>query len=893
MMDTRLLNIFGTEKHLILSSHHPWLCLLCVIIGSIFSYFIPLCGQFRIDPSEIAVSALSIDSRRDLLMCVVIAIPMLVDTILDCAYTMKNQEERILWYSKVLTLSSITVPNLILLIESSGNLDMMGYRHSVYNVRITSCGCTMAYASQRALEYDMKDVSGFCLLISVLMTIAYSCRSLSCKSDPIIHYLLDKTSISVSILAYLIFGYSIHLSLRRVQLSRYRNILDDAILMVKLSTAILVSWSFTAIEIQSKGADESNTSANCIRSYVYVQMIYTVVSISIPGRIARYEVGNATRALTEKKDFIRYISHEIRTPLNTVFLGLEYVTSALKRMSMHENRESIEPIVETVHDVYSSCKVAISILNDLLTSDKIEGGKMTLDLEYVNCCNYFISLAKPFKINAREKSVAFFVDCSKVSSTFMRTAFINVDQAKMGQVIRNLISNALKFTAGGGTVTVAITSKSFGDSSDEFMNTKAKSRIWKPLHTVGLPGSSATMKDIMRLEVRDTGAGISLYNQSQLFGQYVQFNANKLQKGGGSGLGLWISKGITELHGGNIGAFSEGEGKGSVFFIELPVTYSDNLDIDISREGKITLPSPRVSKSGIFCDSRISTSCSSPDDVVAVNSSEVVGFGPGTCNCDGVATVTKRAGCNVIHQADKVEPLKAISSSTSFTTNSLTLENKMQDAVSIVGHSATERVAEEAVEVEDLNDEDEDAKFEDIEDGSRSTISLDTVKGTAFIIKRKQQASTFPISPLTQSPFISEKEPLYELAELLKKSIRTSISESIISPQKSSDILSCIYPFIANATPFQQPLLSSISSNMMGSRYGSLAASSRYYTHKRMNDCRSGKNSPNSTSHRNTPSSTPQPSGQYHMSYVSFYFIPCLFHTSRNFNYVAGCFHLT
>ena len=873
MMDTRLLNPTENEKHMILSSYHPWLCLLCVIIGSIFSYFIPLSGQFRIDQSDLVTSASSMDSKIYLLMCIVIAIPMLVDTLLDCAYTMKNQEERILWYSKVLTISSITVPNLILLIGCSGNLNMMGYQHSVYNVRITSCGCTMAYASQRALEYDMKDVSGFCLLISILMTIAYSCRSLSCKSDPMIYYFMDKTSMSVCILAYLIFGYSLHLSLSKVRSSRYRKIFDEAILMVKLSTAIFVSWSFSAIEIQFKGTDESDTPVNCIRSYVYVQIIYTVVSISIPGRIARFEVSNATRALTEKKDFIRYISHEIRTPLNTVFLGLEFVTSALKRISMRESRDSIEPIVETVHDVYSSCKVAISILNDLLTSDKIEGGKMTLDLEYVNCCNYFISLAKPFKINAREKSIAFYVDCSKVSSSFMCTAFINVDKAKMGQVIRNLISNALKFTASGGTVTVTITNMSLGDRCNENSNTTAKSRMWEHLHAVGLPESSTTLKDIMRLEVRDTGAGISLFNQSKLFGQYVQFNANKLQKGDGSGLGLWISKGITELHGGIIGAFSEGEGKGSVFYIELPVTYSDNLDLDTFSEEKIAFPSPRASKSGIFCDSRISTGCSSPDEGVTVNNSEVAGVGPGISSSDETAKVFKRSSCNVILEVEKGVPLIATPSHTSSTISRPNLEINVQDTVRDVRHSVTEDVVEEGVEGDD-----EDGEFEDMDDDSldnrrkyqggnpRRSLSLDTVKGTAFTIPRQLHASTFPISPLTQSPFVSEKEPLYELAELLKKSIRTSISESIVSTKKSSDILSCIYPFIANAIPFQQPLVSTISSNMMGSRYGSLSASSRYYTHKKINDSRSGKSSPNSTSRRTSPSNTPRPSGQ---SYVT------------------------
>ena len=78
-----------------------------------------------------------------------------------------------------------------------------------------------------------------------------------------------------------------------------------------------------------------------------------------------------------------------------------------------------------------------------------------------------------------------------------------------------------------------------------------------------------------RLEVKDSGAGISPENQKKLFGQYVQFNAGKLQKGNGSGLGLWISKGIIELHEGVLDIYSEGEGTGSTFFVELPLSLRD------------------------------------------------------------------------------------------------------------------------------------------------------------------------------------------------------------------------------------------------------------------------------------------------------------------------------
>lgn len=75
----------------------------------------------------------------------------------------------------------------------------------------------------------------------------------------------------------------------------------------------------------------------------------------------------------------------------------------------------------------------------------------------------------------------------------------------------------------------------------------------------------------IRISVKDSGHGISAEDQKSLFTEGLQFRANQLQAGGGSGLGLWISKGVTELHYGSLEAFSEGEGLGTTFVLELPV----------------------------------------------------------------------------------------------------------------------------------------------------------------------------------------------------------------------------------------------------------------------------------------------------------------------------------
>ena len=107
----------------------------------------------------------------------------------------------------------------------------------------------------------------------------------------------------------------------------------------------------------------------------------------------------------------------------------------------------------------------------------------------------------------------------------------------MSQVLRNFLSNAIKFTPEGGRVTVRV-NKIHNDLS---------------------------------VEVEDTGAGISPTDICKLFHEVVQFNANALQGGGGTGLGLWISKKIIDLHGGTIGVRSGGEGLGSTFYFTIPI----------------------------------------------------------------------------------------------------------------------------------------------------------------------------------------------------------------------------------------------------------------------------------------------------------------------------------
>ena len=326
--------------------------------------------------------------------------------------------------------------------------------------------------------------------------------------------------------------------------------------------------------------------------------------------LMRNEAHQRQQVLQFKRRFVRFISHEIRTPLNTVCMGMDLLEDELVRKQQQEQKqgdqehqqehEEQQPETKSPDndndtaenteddsdidfwhglalDVKENAHCAVSILNDLLNYDKIESGKLQLEIGTVAIKELIIKTVNQFRLHALNSQVDLSLEFERINKNQddLESGYIHKswhvigDETKLAQVLRNLCSNALKFTPANGAVKVTVSHVPDGLS---------KARIPTPKGAANL-NSPETVKSerdgSIRICCKDTGVGLSQEQLKQLFEEGVQFDANKLQHGGGSGLGLVIAKGIIEQHGGTILAKSEGVGSGTEFIVEFPV-YREN-----------------------------------------------------------------------------------------------------------------------------------------------------------------------------------------------------------------------------------------------------------------------------------------------------------------------------
>lgn len=252
-----------------------------------------------------------------------------------------------------------------------------------------------------------------------------------------------------------------------------------------------------------------------------------------------------------REDFTSMMVHELRSPLTGIKKAVEF----MKGDRVREDKETYGEYVQMIH---ASTSEMLELVNELLDIAKIEAGKFEIHKEpsdiqpiIAERLNFFTPLAKDAKIDLR----------SVLDSNLPRN--INLDPRRIAQVLNNFLSNALKFTAKGGTVIVQILAHEQGKS----LKTEAKSAKIEWF----LNKSKKDFKDLTNsivIAVTDTGMGILKESLIDVFSKYKQLEKKPEAKG--TGLGLSIAEGIVKAHGGIIGVESV-EGEGSTFYFSVPI----------------------------------------------------------------------------------------------------------------------------------------------------------------------------------------------------------------------------------------------------------------------------------------------------------------------------------
>ena len=286
---------------------------------------------------------------------------------------------------------------------------------------------------------------------------------------------------------------------------------------------------------------------NVLFSYILISAVVLVIAICLVCiMLYRRQARKSQMASISKSTFLSNMSHEMRTPMNAI-IGMTEIAKATG------DQERIKYCLDKIDNAAGHL---LGVINDILDISKIESGKFTLstDVWTFDVLMQRVANVINFKVDEKHQNFTINVDDDV-------PAALNADQQRLAQILTNLLSNAVRFTANGGRI--------------------------------GLHVSMIEQNDTqctLQFAVKDNGIGIPAEKQASIFQSFEQADTSISRRFGGTGLGLAICKSIIEAMKGNIWVESE-EGKGSTFFFTVQVgkvlsDYTDDADDDADSAGK-------------------------------------------------------------------------------------------------------------------------------------------------------------------------------------------------------------------------------------------------------------------------------------------------------------------
>jgi len=301
------------------------------------------------------------------------------------------------------------------------------------------------------------------------------------------------------------------------------NIYDVAVVPLAELT-MRCSWGFVSL-YNLKDGKNNGFNKECL-SYITSlneELYQTVINSKLRMRVHQPYCGRMVleQKLDRAMEFFSSVVHDMRTPINAVMGFLELLE---QRVSSKDK--------EYVIASYRSAEMVASLINDVLDFSKIEAGKMELDIHYFSPIEEFRNIAYLFYKTAYDKGVNFYIYFD-VKMPFA----IRSDPYRLKQIINNFLSNAIKFTPEGKSVSMEVNYNSKDDT--------------------------------LKIDLKDEGIGMTKEEMKNLFKPFHQANNQISGKFGGTGLGLVVSKQLADMLGAEISVESE-KGIGSVFSLTLP-----------------------------------------------------------------------------------------------------------------------------------------------------------------------------------------------------------------------------------------------------------------------------------------------------------------------------------